>query len=181
MEIAEIKYRTELNKLLPDHPVTAELGVAEGNFSQFICKAWKPSRHYMVDFWGTLNTTGDGAFPQEWHNMNYHTAVWKVYNFKHFASVIRGITWDAARQVPDNHLDLLYLDAGHSYDDVKRDLEAWYPKVKPGGVVAGHDFINPAYGVLQAVNEFALKHATKVNVIPEDKDEDAGFWFYKPQ
>jgi hypothetical protein len=41
--------------------------------------------------------------------------------------------------------------------------------------------VNPAYGVLQAVNEVSLTLATKVNVIHEDKDEDAGFWMYKPK
>jgi hypothetical protein len=180
MEIAQIKHRIHLNKLLPDNPVTAECGVAEGNFSEYICKYWKPSLHYLVDFWGTLNTTGDGAFNQLWHNMNYHTMLWKIHPFEGKTRVLRGMTADMARHVADKSLDLVYIDAGHSYEAVRADLEAWFPKVKPGGVIAGHDFINPAYGVLQAVTQFASNHAIKVNVIPEEKDEDAGFWMYKP-
>lgn len=181
MEIAKIKHRINLNKLLPPNPVTAEIGVAQGNFSEDICSKWSPSLHYLVDCWGTLDTTGDGAFHQLWHNMNYHTMLWKMHPFEHFITVLRGITWDVAKQVPDNSLDIAYLDAGHRYEDVKRDLEAWYPKVKPGAVMAGHDYINPAYGVRQAVEEFAMYHALKVHLIPELKEEDAGFWFYKPK
>lgn len=179
MEVTQIKYRIHLNRLLPRNPVTAELGVAEGNFSQHICKEWKPSLHYLVDFWGTLNTTGDGAFNQLWHNMNYHTMLWKMHPYEDITKVLRGMTADMAKSVPDETLDIVYIDAGHSYEAVRADLEAWYPKVKPGGIIAGHDFINPAYGVLQAVQEFTTTHALKFHVIPEEKDEDAGFWFYK--
>lgn len=181
MEIAKIKHRINLNLLLPENPVTAELGVAEGNFSQYILQNWKPSIHYLVDFWATLTTTGDGAFHQLWHNMNYHTMMWKIHNYEDKAKVLRGVTWQVAEKVPDNSCDLVYLDAGHSYEDVKRDLKAWFPKVKPGGVIAGHDYVNPAYGVLEAVSEFCEKHAMRASVIPEDKDEDAGFWMYKPK
>lgn len=176
----EIKYRIHLNKLLPLNPVTVELGVAEGNFSQYILQAWNPSLHYAVDFWGTLATTGDGAFDQLWHNMNYHTMLWKTHNYAERLKVLRGVTWQMSQHVPDGSCDIVYIDAGHSYEDVKRDLEAWIPKVKPGGVIAGHDFINPAYGVKPAAEEAAAKLGTKLNVINEDKEEDAGFWMYKP-
>lgn len=41
---------------------------------------------------------------------------------------------------PDASIDYLFIDAGHMYDEVKADLAAWLPKVKPGGIAAGHDF-----------------------------------------
>ena len=78
--------------------------------------------------------------------------------------------------VPDNSLGLLYLDAGHDYDSVMGDLVTWYPKVVKGGVIAGHDFLNPAYGVNRAVMEFAQ---SEVFTISENKNEDAGFLFIK--
>jgi hypothetical protein len=177
----EIKYRLDLYKLLPKNPVTCEIGVAEGNFSLDICTVWKPSRHYLVDNWSPIGVSGDGSFPQEWHNANHASAVAKMLPFKEVAVFLRGPSWHMAEHVADNTLDILYLDADHSYEGVKKDLEAWYPKVKDGGVIAGHDFINEAYGVRQAVEEFANRNAIKVNVIPENKDEDAGFWMYKPK
>jgi hypothetical protein len=39
-------------------------------------------------------------------------------------------------------LDFIYIDANHAYDFVKEDIECWYPKVKPGGWVMGHDYID---------------------------------------
>jgi hypothetical protein len=179
MEIENIKHRVDLYKLLPKNPVTAELGVAEAYFSEHICREWNPSHHYLVDNWGTLPTTGDGAFDQHWHDANYHKSINRMEPFKDKITILRGITWRMDQHVNDETLDLVYLDACHTYEAVKQDLEAWYPKVKPGGVIAGHDFINPAYGVLQAVNEFSIRYTAKVHVIHENHDSDAGFWFYK--
>src|SRR5688572_9130342 len=125
----EIKYRLDLIKLLPDNPVTAELGVAEGYFSEHICKEWNPAHHYLVDNWGTLETKGDGNFHQLWHNKNYHAVLWRMHPFKHKSTILKGITWNMAQHIQDEHLDIVYIDAGHSYDDVRKDLEAWYPKV----------------------------------------------------
>ena len=65
---------------------------------------------------------------------------------------------EAAKEFGDNTLSAVFIDAGHSYEDVKADLEAWYPKVKPGGLFAGHDFdfAHPVSreGVIPAVREF---------------------------
>lgn len=177
----EIKYRIDLNKLLPKNPITAELGVAEGFFSTDILGRWSPKLHYAVDNWGPIGLFGDGAFNQEWHNKNYQAAVMRMNPFKDRLKILRGPTWHMSQHVPDNTLDLLYIDADHSYEGVKRDLEAWYPKVKPGGVIAGHDFINPAYGVFQAAQEFRMVHNMDIFVIHEDKEEDAGFYMIKPK
>lgn len=171
-----IKYRIHLNQLLPVNPIVCEVGCAEGYFSQHMAEHWKTGKSYMVDNWGTIgDVTGDGSFPQEWHDMNYYSAKWKMYHHRHKTVMLRGLSHNMAKEVPDNSLDLLYLDANHSYEGVKRDLDAWYFKVKQGGVIAGHDFLSQAYGVRQAVEEFAKGFI--LNLIPEDKEEDAGFYF----
>jgi SAM-dependent methyltransferase len=59
---------------------------------------------------------------------------------------------DAADQFKDGSVDFVWLDAGHDYESVKRDIEAWLPKVKPGGMIGGDDF--PMQGVAKAVKEF---------------------------
>ena len=59
----------------------------------------------------------------------------------------------AAHRYPGSP-DLLFLDGGHLYDTVRRDLEAWWPKLRSGGTLAGHDYNAPNPGVVQAVNEF---------------------------
>jgi predicted O-methyltransferase YrrM len=57
---------------------------------------------------------------------------------------------DAARLYQDQSLDLVFIDADHSFDAVCKDIEIWLPKVKPGGILAGDDFGSP--DVTRAVN-----------------------------
>lgn len=91
----------------------------------------------------------------------------------------------AAPYFRDASLDFVYLDASHDYANVAQDLRVWYPKVKPGGVLAGHDFINGnwdqmianpsfaevqtlVYGVKFAVEEFSQQHGYAVALTVDD-------------
>lgn len=50
-------------------------------------------------------------------------------------------------------IDLLYIDAGHEYHQVKSDIAAWLPHVRAGGIIAGHDYSDAFAGVVRAVDE----------------------------
>jgi len=64
-----------------------------------------------------------------------------------------GCSWDVASLYVGESLDFVYLDAGHEHVDLKRDIDAWRPKVKPGGILAGHDYTVEYPGLIKAVNE----------------------------
>lgn len=65
---------------------------------------------------------------------------------------------EASKKFKDESVDVVFLDADHSYEAVKADLEAWYPKIKLGGLMAGHDFVFEnevsRNGVIRACLEF---------------------------
>lgn len=61
---------------------------------------------------------------------------------------------EASKLYDDESLDFVYIDASHKYVDVKNDLINWYPKIKKGGIIAGHDYNDYFYGVKSAINEF---------------------------
>jgi len=69
---------------------------------------------------------------------------------------IREMSEDAAGMTPDN-LDFVYIDGNHEYEFVKNDIQLYYPKIKPGGVIGGHDFGCHYPGVPRAVLEFCDK------------------------
>ena len=81
---------------------------------------------------------------------------------------------EAVDEVPDN-VDFVYIDGNHSYEYVKKDIELYYPKVRRGGVIGGHDFIRPVrYSVCPhcmsnlsaihtAVLEFVREHSLKLH------------------
>jgi predicted O-methyltransferase YrrM len=73
-------------------------------------------------------------------------------------SIIRSDSIEASKMFDDQSLDFVFIDAAHSYQYVKADIEAWLPKVKSGGFIGGHDYLNsdPTHadgGVTRAVQE----------------------------
>jgi len=74
------------------------------------------------------------------------------------AFIREGWSTDIATYIPGGSLDLVFLDADHSYEGVRADIAAWLPKVRKGGWIGGHDYDNgePGYdfsGVRKAVDE----------------------------
>lgn len=72
---------------------------------------------------------------------------------QHRARMLWRPSVQAAAMVEDRWADFVFIDAGHSYDAVRADLEAWEPKVRPGGWFGGHDFHEAHPGVIRAVRE----------------------------
>jgi len=62
----------------------------------------------------------------------------------------------AYKRYEDNSIDFLFIDGDHTYKGVKADLTNWYPKVKQGGIIAGHDYAEPTCGVKMAVDQYFL-------------------------
>jgi predicted O-methyltransferase YrrM len=67
-----------------------------------------------------------------------------------------------SKNYPDEYFDIVYIDASHEYEYVKKDILNWLPKVKTGGIICGDDYIAGWPGVVMAVNEIL---GNKVNVV----------------
>jgi hypothetical protein len=59
----------------------------------------------------------------------------------------------AVNKIQDEELDFVYIDGNHRYEYVKKDIELYYPKVKKGGLISGHDYKKNEPGVIKAVHE----------------------------
>jgi predicted O-methyltransferase YrrM len=80
------------------------------------------------------------------------------------ARFINKKSYDAVIDICDDSIDILYVDGEHTYDTVKRDLLDYYPKVKHGGVIGGHDYSVKSFpGVVQAVDEFCEEFGLTVD------------------
>lgn len=75
---------------------------------------------------------------------------------------LRRDSLSAASLFEDNSIDLVFLDGSHDYLAVKKDLNAWFKKVKDEGILAGHDYLKKHDGLISAVNEFITKHQLKL-------------------
>jgi hypothetical protein len=82
----------------------------------------------------------------------------------------------AHEKIPDECLDFVYIDGNHSYDYCMLDLILYSRKVKPGGIVSGHDYNLP--GVVKAVNDFVRAHEYHPIYLTE-RDANISFYFFK--
>jgi hypothetical protein len=82
---------------------------------------------------------------------------------------------DAAKEVADDSLDFVFLDSYLSHAQACNDLEEWFPKVKSGGIFAGHDWTEPQ--IASAVNEFRARHGITSRM---STYADTWVWFKDP-
>ncbi len=179
----EIKYRTQLGDLLSHHGLSGhavEIGVAEGRNAEVLISQPSITKLYLIDAWTRLDQPGDGGNTQSWHENNFVEAQQRVSKHKDKAVFLKGMSSQMIQSIPDDSLVLAYIDGDHAYEGALRDLRAIYPKVKKGGIISGHDYLNMAYGVHRAVTEFLESRAhIHLHVIEEDEDAMASFWFVK--
>jgi len=74
---------------------------------------------------------------------------------------VKSISWEGVKQLPDVKFDFIYIDADHKYESIKKDMNAFWPKVANGGVMAGHDFTGETE---VAVKDFARENNLSQNL-----------------
>ncbi len=171
--IAWLASRDELPHLLNQRKLYGcgvEIGVQKGEFSEVILAAWHGKHLISVDPWLTETTEqyiDIANVSQEQHNVLYEGTRKRLVRFGTRSSIWRMTSLEATAKIPDYSLDFVYIDARHDYESVMEDLNAWQSKVRPGGVLAGHDYIDGhfsagVFGVKRAVDEFFAARGTPV-------------------
>jgi hypothetical protein len=143
-----------------DNCVFVEVGAWFGKSTNHLAKKIRESKkniHFTtVDTWkGTddedIHQTIVGSFSGD---IFYEFIDNTIYSNNYGQiETIKDTSRNAANNFANNSIDYIMLDAGHSYDALKDDLNVWYNKVKPGGIVSGDDY-GVFYGVTQAADEF---------------------------
>jgi glycosyltransferase involved in cell wall biosynthesis len=119
--------------------VGVEIGVFKGQFSKHILDNWEGTL-YMVDPWRELDDYIDSSNHKN-HPNAYLEAMKSIKGYEDRAFMIRALSNQAANLFEDESLDFVYIDGNHTYASVKEDMELWFPKLKKGGLFAGHDYL----------------------------------------
>jgi hypothetical protein len=178
-----------------------EVGVFMGQYSREILEVWGGTL-YMVDVWRPLGEEYKDYSNMENHSEAYAETMGEIKGMEDRGIMIRSTSKVASEIFPDESLDFVYIDANHAYDFVKEDIGLWYPKVKKGGILSGHDYIamdwygdpyflpngkdkeiyteggnryHGTFGVNTAVDEFCREYRYKMNVT----EELFGSWWIK--
>lgn len=131
-----------------------EVGVAEGHYSRTFLELWS-GKYVMVDRWCQVEGYDDVMNgPDAEHEARYRQALSVAKDYADRCSIYRMDSARAASKFEDRSLDFVYIDGDHSYEGCKRDIIAWAPKIRHGGILAGHDYYDKdSFRVRSAVND----------------------------
>jgi predicted O-methyltransferase YrrM len=148
-----IPTREALLDELPKGGIVAEIGVAGGDFSSEILSRCFVERLHLVDSWMSERYAHELEVVQNRFAREISAGM---------VEVNRGLSEEVLASFPDSYFDWVYIDSDHGYATTIAELSICSRKVKPGGMIAGHDFCvgnvrkRLPYGVVQAVNDFCV-------------------------
>lgn len=154
----------------------AEVGVHQGLSMSYILQACRNNgnRIYAVDIWKMRSDFADSVIPGpgfEIANFAWERGVdldstgtmrdisgvfksnIKELGYEDLVECMQMPSVAASKQFTEHFFDLVFIDAGHTFEQVRADIKAWLPKVKDGGILAGHDYRVDWPGVIEAVHE----------------------------
>lgn len=115
----------------------AEIGVEQGLYSEILCEGIPGLHLYCVDAWlaypGYRDHVSQERLDEFFENTRERLSPYNV-------EFIRKYSMEAVKDIPDESLDFVYIDANHELPWVMNDIYYWDKKVKPGGIISGHDY-----------------------------------------
>jgi hypothetical protein len=129
-----------------------EIGSWKGKSSAYmaveIANSNKDIKFFCVDTW-----EGSKKHGYIEKDSLYFTFMNNMKDVKNYFYPYRMTSLQASKLFDDNSIDFIFVDGSHEYEDVKDDIISWYPKVKTGGMLSGHDYSEAWPGVKKAVQE----------------------------
>lgn len=153
------EYLREVLKVIGANCDVVELGVLRGDFSDMIYGILKPYNLTLIDPFELSEQKYKDGLSTAYSTQNEYEYVLQKFAFDKYVFVDKNYSYNAVKNYKDKSFDFIYLDGCHLYECVKQDLEDWLPKLKIGGIMAGHDYTHVYdFGVIKAVDEFCKEH-----------------------
>ena len=140
--------------------VFVEIGCWEGKSTTFMAEKIKNSvrniKFFAVDLWEDYDQK-----ELKW-KANFDSFLKNIEPLKDYINVIKADSVEAAKQFEDHSVDFIFIDGNHQYEFVKADIQAWFPKLKKDGVIAGHDHdwedvkraVKEAFGEVKTISNY---------------------------
>jgi len=167
--------------------IAAEIGTHRAAFAVRFLQSWKGKLLCCIDPW-TGGQFDAGPVTQDERDEYYAKAMKALRPYEDRVKVMRTTSREASLQFDSNYFDFIYIDANHQYSSVWEDLTLWWPKLRSGGFLAGHDIVMPnaAFGgcehwVQSAVMKFAEHNGLEVWLVTEgDSGRPWSYYMIKP-
>ncbi|MCA9100055.1 MAG: class I SAM-dependent methyltransferase, partial [Planctomycetales bacterium] len=141
-----------------DQLVGAEIGVWHGETSEYLLRSLPHLHLHMVDRWQKYPPSATPSSLKQANQSAFDTARRRAFQATEFAAgrrtIHRQASVQSAASFDDGLLDFVVIDAEHGYESVVADITAWLPKLKPNGILFGHDYGHTRFpGVKRAFDE----------------------------
>lgn len=146
MDLSKLTDRSQLGQFLNENGLVGtgvEVGSKSGGFAAEIMKDWSGRLLFMIDPWEPQDPSVYRE-RQDWTNFEdcFKECLKLDYKYTPRVSLLKAYSPAIASKFRDGELDFCYIDGNHSYEAAMADMNAWYPKVKMGGLFCGHDCYN---------------------------------------
>lgn len=150
--------------------IGVEIGVGGGSGSLKLLKKLPNLKLYCIDPWRHVEGAEfEAALPQKKHDNIYEYVKSCLGPYKARVVILKKTSDDAVNDIP-NDIDFVHIDGHHTYEQVKKDIENYFPKIRIGGLMSGHDYNNDS--VFKAVHEFFKNYKVHTG-------DDLTWWVYK--
>lgn len=147
----------------------AEIGTDQGEYAEVLMKANENLSLLCIDPW-KAKAYKKGEQPesnedQEFFDKRFEETTERLQQFAN-AHIIRSTSMEVVEIVGDKTLDFVYIDGNHDFINVAQDIHYWFNKVKPGGILAGHDYVRYPSRKFNHVQKVVNAYMTSYHLLP---------------
>lgn len=161
--------------------VGVEVGTLYGEYAECLLATW-PGKLHCIDPWiqQSAKIYRDGCNSIDFDEA-FERVKKRLVQYNERVTLHRLYSFNAVIGFRDDSLSFVYLDANHDFDHVRADIRGWWPRIKSGGILCGHDYKDEKTdywncGVKSAVDEFVAENNLKLTLTPEC----TSWWIDKP-
>lgn len=156
-----------------------EIGVFKGQFTKQLLENWGGTM-YMIDPWRPLGDEYIDSSNHREHMDAFERTMENISGYENRAFMLRGLGEELVNIFEDDSLDFVYIDGNHAYDYVVQDMKLWWPKLKKGGLFAGHDYLGDSWSDEHLMENGKDKHIWMKGAESDQELKYAGIFGVNP-
>lgn len=146
-----------------------EIGTDQGEYAEVLSKTIPNLKLYCVDPWKAEAyepaEQPESRETQGFFDSRHEEAYERLKQFEN-VHLITDTSMGALDRFEDNSLDFVYIDGNHDFLNVTQDIHYWYKKVRPGGILAGHDYVRYPSRKFNHVQKVVNAYMSSYHLLP---------------